>query len=450
MVIDLWIYCNPSGNILTTYYANQIRQGDSFMMRVCFPYDETTKDDYTNMVVKASFSVLDRQIPVCNCLSWDGEVKEFPGMGPELRNVGSLVKGKQYVMYDILVDIETGVTSTYGRIPFYLTKVQNSETKNIGTGTLVVQKTYGNASATHITPTEYSDIIKNIEKHAVVAKQFMSVTDKVTMSDDDNKLVLKSWSGLGFINGIVTFNMNVDGDENEYIEIASVSSTIAKLKYPASVMGTIYKSNNGNEGGDVQFRLENSDSNGKIVLKVSAASMISKGDVVAISGCIPYTGDALRIVEKDSDGEYVNADSVTISGAECTVEFYDSNTDTSSVPACTYTLSKSLDESTYLINFNFRLPTGIGPKGDTGKGINTVTTEYKWTDTLTNPQNDSDGWYDSSEGGYVEGKTYQWQRTTTTYTDGSQIVACSIITIISGFCKATYDSSTDTLDLTVS
>jgi hypothetical protein len=358
MVIDLWIYCNPSGNILTTYYANQIRQGDSFMMRVCFPYDETTKDDYTNMVVKAFFTVPGGQIPVCNFLSWDGEVKEFPGMGPELRDVGNLVKGKQYVMYDIFVDGGAGVTSTYGRIPFYLTKASNDETKNIGTGTLTVQKTYGNSKATCITPTEYSDIIKNIEKHAIVAKQFMSVTDKVTMSDDDNKLVLKSWSGLGFINGIITFNVDIDGGNDEYIEIASVSSTVAKLKYPASVMGTIYKSGNGNEGNDVQFRLENSDDGGKIVLKVSAVSKISKGDAVAISGCIPYTGDALRFTEKDSDGDYVNADSVTISGAECDVK----TCSTDEKPSCTYTLKKADDESIYLIKFNFRLP-----KGDTGK-----------------------------------------------------------------------------------
>ena len=71
-----------------------------------------------------------------------------------------------------------------------------------------------------------------------------------------------------------------------------------------------------------------------------------------------------------------------------------------------------------------------GKKGDTGKGINTITTEYKWTDTIKNPKDDTSGWYSGSEEGYTEGASvYQWQRVTTTYTDDSNTVTCNIIAI---------------------
>lgn len=359
MVVDLWIYCNPTGNILTTYYSNQIRQGDSFMMRICFPYTEDTKDDYTNMIVKASFSVLNQEISVCNSLAWDGAVKKFPGMGKELRSIGNLIKDEEYVMYDIFVDANAGVTTAYGNISYWLTKVQNDATKNLGTSTINVQKTYGNNKMTYITPTEYSNILKEIETHSVVAKQYMTNdSDYIEDVDDSNQLILKSWCGLGFINGLIKFKQDIiTGDE--FITIAKVNSSVSKLSYPATVLGVIYSVENEGDtrvGTDVQFRVEN-DSDGNITLSVSPYSTIIKGDVVSLYGCIPYNGDALKFAEKDADGNYITTTAVVIAGAKCEVTYYDPNNNPEGLEAsCTYTLVKDDESDTNLIKFKFVLP----------------------------------------------------------------------------------------------
>ncbi len=359
MVVDLWIYCNPTGNILTTYYSNQIRQGDSFMMRICFPYTEDTKDDYTNMIVKASFSVLNQEISVCNSLAWDGVVKKFPGMGKELRSIGNLIKDEEYVMYDIFVDANAGVTTAYGNISYWLTKVQNDATKNLGTSTINVQKTYGNNKMTYITPTEYSNILKEIETHSVVAKQYMTNdSDYIEDVDDSNQLILKSWCGLGFINGLIKFKQDIiTGDE--FITIAKVNSSVSKLSYPATVLGVIYSVENEGDtrvGTDVQFRVEN-DSDGNITLSVSPYSTIIKGDVVSLYGCIPYNGDALKFAEKDADGNYITTTAVVIAGAKCEVTYYDPNNNPEGLEAsCTYTLVKDDESDTNLIKFKFVLP----------------------------------------------------------------------------------------------
>lgn len=359
MVVDLWIYCNPTGNILTTYYSNQIRQGDSFMMRICFPYTEDTKDDYTNMIVKASFSVLNQEISVCNSLAWDGVVKKFPGMGKELRSIGNLIKDEEYVMYDIFVDANAGVTTAYGNISYWLTKVQNDVTKNLGTSTINVQKTYGNNKMTYITPTEYSNILKEIETHSVVAKQYMTNdSDYIEDVDDSNQLILKSWCGLGFINGLIKFKQDIiTGDE--FITIARVNSSVSKLSYPATVLGVIYSVENEDDtrvGTDVQFRVEN-DSDGNITLSVSPYSTIIKGDVVSLYGCIPYNGDALKFVEKDADGNYITTTTVVVAGAKCEVTYYDPNNNPEGLEtSCTYTLVKDDESDTNLIKFKFVLP----------------------------------------------------------------------------------------------
>ncbi len=358
MVVDLWVYCNPTGNILTTYYANQIRQGDSFMMRVCFPYEEATKDDYTNMIIKASFSVLNQEISVCNSLAWDGVVKKFPGMGADTRDIGELKKGKEYIMYDIFVDANAGVTTAYGSISYWLTKVQNSVTKNIGTGTISIQRTYGNNKMAYITPTEYSNILKEIEAHSVVAKQYMSIEDDYIEEDENNKLIMKSWCGLGFINGLIKFKQDiVTGDE--FVKIAYVSSGAAKLSYPATILGVIYQteaSDDVRKGTDVQFRVDN-DSNGHIVLSISPYSTVVKGDVVSLYGCVPYNADALRFVEKDADGKYETTKSIVVGGANCEVTTYDSDNNPDGLETgCTYTLEKDDTGDTYLIKFKFTLP----------------------------------------------------------------------------------------------
>lgn len=352
MATDLWLYCNPTGNILTNYYENQIRQGDSFKMRICFPYDEKDPNKYANKTLNAKFQIGSKTLRDPTITVTDGEPKVFAGMGKDNRNIGYLIKGKTYMMYEMTVSSDYEVTAFYGRI--LLSISISPDSKTIGPTTLNVQKTYGNDARTYITPTEYDKIIDTIEKYAVVAKNYMNLETDIVSNIEDNFLVLKSWSGLGFINGIVKFKKTISSTNEEFTTIASVpSSNLAKLKYPATVMGVICNTKIGTTGTDVQFRLDNEDD--YIVLKVSNVSQIYEGDEVAISGCAPYDGDALKFVDK-LDGT-TTTESVTISGLTCDVTTYTDN----STPSCSYTLERKEDvETGYLLKFTFKLPRIIG------------------------------------------------------------------------------------------
>jgi hypothetical protein len=349
-------------------------------MYVCFPDD----NKYMNMVVSAVFPHVDGtmiQITANRNDGYNGTRVKFPGVNNNVSgantDTGLLKKGQYYIVYHIRVN-NAAITANYGKLEFYLETSKNDEIgENIGGGYIYVQRTYGNYVQTTITPDQFQELLETIENYAMVTREFMEDTASWVADVENKTLSLRSWSGLGFIDGEIRLTGNPAEDDDsidkdpDFYTVATLKDTVSTLKWPATVFGVIMDGDR--KGSDVQFRLSSTeaDENGlsSVVLGMSKDSVAQSGDTIAVTGIVPFNGNALKFDPASESG----AKEITISGIESSVKMVDYN----ATPSCSYEYVKSdSGELLYRLRFVFEIPKPIGIKSVTSKsdaGVNTVT-----------------------------------------------------------------------------
>lgn len=351
----MWLYCDPHGNILSAYYDIPVRQGNTFEMYVCFPDDNS----YMNMDVSAVFPHVDGtviQIAANKNTGYNGDRVKFPGVNNNVSgantDTGLLKKGQYYIVYHIRVN-NAAITANYGKLEFYL---ETSKNGNIGGGFIYVQRTYGNNIQTTISPDQFQELLEAIENYAMVTREFMTDSAPWVENVDGKTLSLRSWSGLGFIDGEVRLtgdpfgdDDSIDGDSDFYT-VATLKNTRSTLKWTATVFGVVM--NGDRKGSDVQFRVSSTEADEKglssVALGMSKDSVVQSGDVIAITGIIPFNGNALKFDSAES-----GVDEITVSGIESSVTMIDHNAN----PRCSYEYVKTdSSELMYRLRFVFEIP----------------------------------------------------------------------------------------------
>ena len=348
----MWLYCNPQGDVLSAYYDVPVRQGNSFYIYVCFPYDELSenKDRYLNMTVSANFTFVGKD-PVTEISVVSGQVRVFPGVSNNVSGMntdtGMLIKGRKYVVYTVLVS-NPNVIGTYGKISFY---ISTSDYGNIGNGFVYIQRTYGNNQLTTITPGEYQSLLDAIKRYSMVVEQYMNAAEGFSI---DGELSLKSWGGLGFIDGVIVVGTVPEGDDDEFTTVATFDGRpLSVLKQSCTIFGIITSGTS--VGSDVEFRIENI--NNIVTLGISNSSPVTVGDKITLTACIPFDASALKIVG-EVEGDEEDVGEIVVSGIAIDIS---QTLPAGSQPTASYTLVKTDDsEAFYKLKFvfNFAQPDG--------------------------------------------------------------------------------------------